>query len=72
MEFELGSGWGPLCEFLGKDVPDTPFPWINETAALHEKIGIISRRGLGRALRRWAMYGTGLVGVVVALWVYKG
>lgn len=34
-EYHLGEGWGPLCRFLGKEVPEgTPFPRINETAAL--------------------------------------
>lgn len=28
--YNLGSGWRPLCDFLGKDVPDEPFPWLNE------------------------------------------
>jgi hypothetical protein len=23
------SGWGPLCEFLGRPVPEQPFPWEN-------------------------------------------
>ncbi|XP_077975588.1 uncharacterized protein LOC120332892 isoform X2 [Styela clava] len=23
-------GWGPLCEFLGKPLPDKKFPWINK------------------------------------------
>lgn len=23
------DGWGPLCEFLGKTIPDQPFPWRN-------------------------------------------
>ncbi|KAF6809131.1 hypothetical protein CSOJ01_07103 [Colletotrichum sojae] len=26
LEFRPGDGWGPLCEFLGVDVPDVPFP----------------------------------------------
>jgi len=32
LEFELEDGWGPLCAFLGKDVPDVPFPRVNEAA----------------------------------------
>lgn len=24
-----GDGWEPLCEFLDKPVPETPFPWDN-------------------------------------------
>lgn len=30
--FELGDGWGPLCDFLGVAVPDVPFPRTNSTA----------------------------------------
>lgn len=30
LEFKLGTGWQPLCEFLGKDIPDTPYPNIND------------------------------------------
>ncbi|KAK7985604.1 lysyl-tRNA synthetase [Apiospora saccharicola] len=26
----MGSGWEPLCKFLGKDFPDVPFPLLNE------------------------------------------
>jgi len=29
--FEVAQGWGPLCEFLGVPVPDTPFPRENST-----------------------------------------
>lgn len=24
------DGWGPLCKFLGKDVPEEPVPKVNE------------------------------------------
>lgn len=30
LEFKLGSGWEPLCEFLGADVPDVPYPNVND------------------------------------------
>lgn len=29
LDFQLKDGWVPLCEFLGKDVPDVPFPRLN-------------------------------------------
>lgn len=29
--YELGSGWEPLCEFLGVAVPDQPYPHTNAT-----------------------------------------
>lgn len=29
-EFSVKDGWRPLCDFLGKEVPATPFPRVNE------------------------------------------
>lgn len=34
--FDMKSGWGPLCEFLGKPVPSTPFPHRNKNGTLFE------------------------------------
>ena len=28
--WEKGDGWNELCEFLGVDVPDKPFPHLNK------------------------------------------
>lgn len=33
--FQVSQGWEPLCDFLGVPVPDTPFPHLNETEAMH-------------------------------------
>lgn len=27
--YEVSQGWGPLCQFLGVPIPDTPFPYRN-------------------------------------------
>ena len=32
--FNVKEGWGPLCAFLGADVPDRPFPKANEAAVM--------------------------------------
>ncbi|MEU0572200.1 sulfotransferase family protein [Nonomuraea sp. NPDC005983] len=33
--FDVRQGWGPLCEFLGVDVPDgEPFPHLNDTESM--------------------------------------
>jgi hypothetical protein len=29
VDWEAGDGWGPLCRFLGRPVPDVPFPHEN-------------------------------------------
>ena len=30
LEFEARQGWEPLCKFLGKDIPATDFPRVND------------------------------------------
>ena len=30
LEYNVKQGWGPLCKFLGVDVPDAPFPKLFE------------------------------------------
>ncbi|HZQ80647.1 MAG TPA: sulfotransferase [Gaiellaceae bacterium] len=32
------DGWEPLCEFLELDVPDTPFPRVNDSAMFSDRI----------------------------------
>lgn len=34
--YRLGDGWDPLCRFLGKTVPDRPFPRSNSSADFAE------------------------------------
>lgn len=51
MNFEEGEAWEKLCDFLGHDIPDAPFP--------HENKNTHSLKGrLGRKLRnRWRWLG---------------
>ncbi|KAI1290682.1 hypothetical protein F5Y03DRAFT_377942 [Xylaria venustula] len=37
LEYQLGSGWEPLCTFLGKSVPDVKFPYVNKRHQHQEK-----------------------------------
>lgn len=37
--FDVRQGWGPLCEFLRVDVPETPFPWTNLRADFWDVVG---------------------------------
>lgn len=36
--FDVRQGWGPLCEFLARPIPDTPFPRTNETRVMKRRI----------------------------------
>ncbi|MDQ3603237.1 MAG: sulfotransferase family protein [Actinomycetota bacterium] len=36
--YDVKSGWGPLCEFLGVEEPDEPFPRTNDTAQMRRRL----------------------------------
>lgn len=36
--FDVREGWRPLCEFLGVEVPDKPFPYLNEAKEMRRKL----------------------------------
>jgi hypothetical protein len=46
LDFTKGNGWEPLCRFLGKEVPDIPFPHYNKTTDAEKR-----RRGPRHRLR---------------------
>ncbi|KAJ6439751.1 tpr repeat containing protein [Purpureocillium lavendulum] len=57
------DGWGPLCKFLGKEVPqETPFPWVNDAATMSTLRKILIARGI----LSWAA----LIGGAYAVWTY--
>ncbi|CAE6951372.1 unnamed protein product [Symbiodinium sp. CCMP2456] len=33
--FNISDGWAPLCDFLGKPVPDVPFPHVDRFKVVH-------------------------------------
>jgi hypothetical protein len=36
--FEVREGWAPLCDFLGVEAPDEPFPRLNETREMRRTL----------------------------------
>ena len=40
--FNVRQGWEPLCNFLGKEIPSTPFPHINTRAEFQMFVATIS------------------------------
>lgn len=71
LEFRLRDGWVPLCEFLGKSIPDVPFPRINEGEYLDEKIRLLVRRGLEKAVAKVMVYVMAVVVVSLGWWYYS-
>ncbi|KAL2870902.1 uncharacterized protein BJX67DRAFT_377527 [Aspergillus lucknowensis] len=65
LEFRVKDGWGPLCEFLGKETPRSPFPWVNRDDF------IVQYHFIGFWLRVYYLLGPVVVGLVVC-YVLRG
>lgn len=65
--FHPKEGWGPLCAFLGKSVPDTPFPNVNDRAEFQKRISTLV--WLGRA--PWILAGLAVIGAIAALIAFQ-
>jgi hypothetical protein len=63
LEYRLGEGWGPLCEFLGKPVPDGPFPRVNDGKSLR----VLLRTGMAITVAKamWAVLRYPIMAVVM-------
>ncbi|KAJ5785266.1 uncharacterized protein N7503_010478 [Penicillium pulvis] len=53
LEFKAEDGWKPLCEFLGKDVPASEFPRVNEK----KTFALIKAIMVTKGLLTWAALG---------------
>jgi hypothetical protein len=61
LEFKAADGWGPLCEFLGREVPKGGYPHRNDSKAANQLI------------TSFAVYGVGLwIAIGVCGWVWFG
>ena len=58
--FDVKQGWEPLCKFLGKPVPDTPFPHVNDASQMVKLYRIKNSIG-------YALVAVGVVGVAIAV-----
>ncbi|MDI1491079.1 MAG: hypothetical protein OHK93_002285 [Ramalina farinacea] len=69
LEYRVEEGWGPLCEFLGKDAPkDTPFPKINDLESFQALVAALRKMAFQRALQRAAFWCAGLIGLPACAW----
>ncbi|KAL9621687.1 MAG: hypothetical protein Q9160_003940 [Pyrenula sp. 1 TL-2023] len=66
LNYRLGSGWGPLCKFLGKRTPDVEFPHRNEAKTLEAAASRTTKLGLMNCL--WDVsIGGGVLAVVAGV-----
>jgi hypothetical protein len=68
--FKLDQGWEPLCQFLGKPVPDVPFPRVNDTEELNKLVGLYIAEGMRRGLVDIAKKAAPVVGLLLSALVW--
>ena len=66
--FDVGEGWAPLCDFLGVEVPDVPFPRLNEAREMRRRlIGLVALSAAAPALATLAV----LAGVAATVFLLR-
>ena len=69
MKMEDGLGWEKICTFLGKDVPDVPYPHSNTPKEFHEITTRATIMGTGLVLLKGLVLVAPVIGGVA--WYYK-
>ncbi|KNG84815.1 hypothetical protein ANOM_007549 [Aspergillus nomiae NRRL 13137] len=67
LEYQMGSGWEPLCSFLGKPIPKQPFPHANDRRSHSEKFN----RTANVAVTKWSVLCLGSIAQAWALLYYR-
>ena len=62
------DGWEPLCRFLGKPVPNAPFPHANEAAAVEKIMPRVMVKVLGVWLALAGVAGAVAYGLWATAW----
>ncbi|KAJ5279262.1 hypothetical protein N7478_004634 [Penicillium angulare] len=69
LDWTVQDGWEPLCKFLGKPVPDVPFPDNNKSGGdFEKKLDDSLDRMVKNAFRN--IYGLSAVALGVGAWLY--
>lgn len=62
--FNVKEGWGPLCDFLGEEAPDEPFPRRNDTVQFSRNQEQIGSYVAAATKKNMAVFGAGVVALV--------
>ena len=68
LEWTLGDGWEPICNFLSKEVPKEPFPRTNDAKGLEGRSDSIMKPRAMNAFRNMAITIAIIVGGFYSLW----
>ena len=68
LEWTPEDGWEPLCKFLGKPVPETPFPRGNDLKAYEARSNKIIMAYLGVCIRNFLMVFLAISAIAIGIW----
>lgn len=68
LEYKVQDGWGPLCEFLGKEVPKGEFPRVNDSREFVRIHGFMWWLGVARMVSGVAWMGAPFFVAGAAVW----
>ncbi|KAL2206564.1 hypothetical protein CC79DRAFT_1342975 [Sarocladium strictum] len=71
LEFSLAAGWGPLCDFLGHEVPTQGFPHANDKESINEGWRYLRKLILFRAATRLALWAIPVVVAGAAVLIFR-
>lgn len=71
LDWSVDDGWDPLCQYLGKPIPDVPFPNANKGGAQFEQnMEEATKDMMVNALKNMSIFFVALIAIGAAL-VYK-
>lgn len=62
LEWSVEDGWEPLCRFLGKPIPEEPFPHVNAAAGWAGQEMRIGKKYILGAIRNVLVFGAVVAG----------
>lgn len=68
LEFHPKDGWKPLCDFLGKEVPEGDFPNINEGSSLKSMLDQLLVIRVWVSLGEWALVAAPVAAAAAGAW----
>ncbi|KAL9582169.1 MAG: hypothetical protein Q9203_005603 [Teloschistes exilis] len=71
LEYKLGQGWEPLCKFLRTEVPEKPFPHVNDGADFTAGITVLLKAMWISAAKANLPYVVGVLAVTGAVLWYR-
>ena len=71
LKWQAKDGWSPLCEFLGKEVPDEEFPNRNALDQVVQKVIESLMKDAAEAFRNMMLFsGFVVAGIATLIWKY--